>query len=453
MFSFRKKTKEMIWSINLIKNDNNDWYINYMQNKLFNQINKLKLQDKINIIILNNIDEFDVKNCGDYINMIEDGDISDNYIEMIYKNIKNGKNDCVGLSGIVHIDDKSIIFNQISDEYPISKMNPIKKNIIKNIDKYWELELSKIIKSKIDIKDLIIFKEKIETKKLPISIIITAYQTQDFIEECLDSIENQTYFKNNNEFEILIGVDFCYDTLNKLNEIKDKYRNLQVYMMPENKGTYITTNTLIDLVKNENVIRFDSDDIMELNLVEDIIKNKKDNDIIKIGYVEMKDNIILNNKIIVESGIIYFKKSIMDNIASGYMPWVCAADTELISRLKNKVKISEINKKLFLRRIHENSLTNKISTGYNSSIRKNYANQIKNYYDEDEIKIERIVNIIGDNIGKKNISDFYSLVIPTMWCSDKIFRMLPIYDKSEYIKEIIIIDNDFSKKPDLSLYY
>lgn len=48
--------------------------------------------------------------------------------------------------------------------------------------------------------------------------------------------------------------------------------------------------------------------------------------------------------------------------------------------------------------------------------------------------------------------NFYSIVIPTMWFSDKISVMLPIYEKSEFVKEVIIIDNRPSKKIDLSQY-
>jgi len=415
MFDFLKmKKEEMKWSIILI-NDNN-WYVSYMKNKLSYQIDKLKLQEKINIFILDKTEDIEkiFSDCGDYINIIDNGDVSDKYIEIIYKNIKNCKKDCIVLNGLIYINNKSKVFNQISKEHdgnqiylPISKLNPIKKNIIiENIEKYWDLDLSEIIKSKIDIKEPVIFMEN----KTPFSIIITAYQTQDFIEECLDSIENQTYFKNNNDFEVLVGIDYCKDTFNKVNEIKDKYRNLHIYMMSENRGTYITTNTLLDFVKYENIIRFDSDDIMCSNLIETVLNNKRDNDIIKLGYVEMKNGVI-NDNIIVESGIIFFKKSVIDNIAGGYKPWVCAADTELIKRLDNKVKISEIKEKLFYRRIHDNSLTNRLDTGYNSSIRLEYTNQIKSYYNDDEVKIERIVNDIRKNdFNKKEKYNFIYMI-------------------------------------------
>ena len=46
---------------------------------------------------------------------------------------------------------------------------------------------------------------------------------------------------------------------------------------------------------------------------------------------------------------------------------------------------------------------------------------------------------------------FFSVIIPTMWRSDKILKMLPIYENCELVKEIIIIDNDPKLTPNLKL--
>ena len=52
----------------------------------------------------------------------------------------------------------------------------------------------------------------------------------------------------------------------------------------------------------------------------------------------------------------------------------------------------------------------------------------------------------------------YSIVIATMWKSEFLLKMLPIYQKEEKIKEIILIDNEYQSRPkieDLSkiIYY
>jgi len=95
-----------------------------------------------------------------------------------------------------------------------------------------------------------------------ISIIISAYNAQNFIEECLDSIEAQTFFVGNNNYEILLGIDGCFASLNEVARIKAKYRNLRVFYMPENMGVYITFNTLLTYSKKKYILFFGADDIM-----------------------------------------------------------------------------------------------------------------------------------------------------------------------------------------------
>lgn len=48
------------------------------------------------------------------------------------------------------------------------------------------------------------------------------------------------------------------------------------------------------------------------------------------------------------------------------------------------------------------------------------------------------------------VEKYYSIVIPTMWLSDKLEKMLKIYENSIYVKEVILIDNDPTNKIDLS---
>ena len=113
-----------------------------------------------------------------------------------------------------------------------------------------------------------------EFNKIPIRfknvipITITAFKNEKYIKETLDSISEQTYFKNNDDWEILIGVDGCNKTLKYLHSIMQNYKNLRVFMMEENRGTYITTNTMMSIAQYDNLLRFDADDIMFSYLVE-----------------------------------------------------------------------------------------------------------------------------------------------------------------------------------------
>ena len=215
-----------------------------------------------------------------------------------------------------------------------------------------------------NISELIVIENRV-----PISIIVTAYQTQDYIEECLDSIEKQTYFDGFNNYEVLVGVDGCEKTLNKLLKIRHKYRNLHIFMMESNMGTFITSNTLLELINYENVLRFDSDDIMLPHMINNIFYNLDNFDVIRFKFNNLVNNSLLKSNMYA-FGCIFFKKHIYIK-HGGYQPWKCAADGDFLNRISEN-KILLINKILFNRRIHKNNLTKRIDTGMKSQLRMKY---------------------------------------------------------------------------------
>jgi glycosyltransferase involved in cell wall biosynthesis len=222
------------------------------------------------------------------------------------------------------------------------------------------------------------------TNKKTISIVISAYKSQEFIEQALYSIENQTYFINNDNYEVLIGVDACEETLQKILEIRYGYRNIRVFMMKENRGTYITTNTLLDLVKYDNVLRFDSDDIMCPEMVEEMIQYVDEAEIIRCKYYSYNSATkqSLYENIYFHNGIVMFKTIVFET-CGGYQPWVCSADTELLRRATAVFNEKLVNKYLFYYRKHGGSLTNNVDM----RIRVGYHRQMNN-----ETKINRVVN-------------------------------------------------------------
>ena len=133
-------------------------------------------------------------------------------------------------------------------------------------------------------------KQDSHINKKPVSIIVTAWQTSQFIEDCLDSIESQTYFASNDNFEVLVGIDGCVQTLKKVEEIAHKYRNLKVFMMESHVGTYVTSNTLLNLTSKDHIIRFDSDDIMLPEMVEEIMAQTDNYDFIQYGFKTFTGN-------------------------------------------------------------------------------------------------------------------------------------------------------------------
>jgi glycosyltransferase involved in cell wall biosynthesis len=230
----------------------------------------------------------------------------------------------------------------------------------------------------------------IEIKENPVgfSIIIPAYKADFFIHECLDSIEKQSYFINNNEYEILVGVDNCVKTLEKIIEIKNNYRNLNVFMMNINVGPYVVKNTLIPLTKYDNLIFFDSDDIMELFLIEVINKNIKTKKTIRFGYTSFGD---INKKghRYSADGVFFAKKSIFD-VVGYYEGWRCGADTDFRKRVSKHCGEYTIKEYLFKRRHHPTSLTKSKETSGYSQIRKKYSRIINNKNYNKLVRVEPI---------------------------------------------------------------
>lgn len=122
-----------------------------------------------------------------------------------------------------------------------------------------------------------------------ISIIISVYNVEKYLEECLYSIFNQTY----NNIEIILVNDGSTDnSLNIINKYREKYSNI-VYIEQENKGLSEARNLGLRVAKGDYILYIDSDDYIDLNMLQLMIdKIKKDNsDMVIIGHTEFYDDI------------------------------------------------------------------------------------------------------------------------------------------------------------------
>jgi len=221
------------------------------------------------------------------------------------------------------------------------------------------------------------FKDIINKKS--ISIIISAFKSQNFIEDCLDSIQNQTYFKNFEKFEILLAVDGCIDTLNKIKEISHKYKNLKLYWNEENSGPYLMFNTLAQKSKYEIISFFGADDIMLDNYIEENIYNVDENTI-NLGLCgnfndgNQSDILTVYNP----DGNIMINKELF-LVVNGFENWRCGADSDLLNRLRlNNNKIHKSSTMTVLRRLHQDNLTKTSIYGHGSEYRENIIKNIGN---------------------------------------------------------------------------
>ena len=210
-----------------------------------------------------------------------------------------------------------------------------------------------------------------------VSVCISAWKTQDYIEECLDSVAGQTWFKDHDNWEILLGIDACEETLAKVKEIMHKYRKLRVFMMDENVGTYVTCNTIMKQARYSWLLRFDSDDIMHENLVDVAMQRKDEADLVQWRMRNFGEHSCNRAETQVACGVVLIKHNVFEEL-NGYKDWRCSADDDLIRRVGRLFKTRRLTDILFDRRLHSTSLTVASDTRFQSQTRRKFHNIVNN---------------------------------------------------------------------------
>ena len=105
-----------------------------------------------------------------------------------------------------------------------------------------------------------------------ISIIIPVYNVEKYLRECLDSCVNQTL----ENIEIICVDDASPDNSIKiLEEYQAKDSRIRIFRHEENKNLGAARNTGLANATGEYVWFVDSDDYIELNMVEELLKCRK----------------------------------------------------------------------------------------------------------------------------------------------------------------------------------
>lgn len=122
-------------------------------------------------------------------------------------------------------------------------------------------------------------------KKIKVSVIVPIYNTEKFLEKCIESILNQTL----EEIEIILINDGSADNSHKIcQEYAEKNKNRIRYINNKNIGCSATRNLGIELAQGEYIAFVDSDDYIDKEM-----------------YEEMYEEATSKNYDVVISGIIY----------------------------------------------------------------------------------------------------------------------------------------------------
>ncbi len=154
--------------------------------------------------------------------------------------------------------------------------------------------------------------------KPKISIIVPVYNTSKFLDRCLHSISKQT-FKN---IEILTIDDGSTDrSLEKLKQLQLNDPRIIIHSQ-QNQGLSAVRNTGINLAKADIISFIDSDDTIELNMIElmyNSISHKSDVDIVftRCNYLDMSNNITKISNILPDNKNKFFHKVISNELSPG----------------------------------------------------------------------------------------------------------------------------------------
>lgn len=118
-----------------------------------------------------------------------------------------------------------------------------------------------------------------------VSVIIPAYNCEKFIQQCVESILQQTY-KN---IEVIIVDDGSKDNTKK---ILQSYNDKIKYIYQNNAGAPEARNNGLQHAKGKYILFFDSDDRMLPNMIKELVfeQQKTNSDLVIANYICISEN-------------------------------------------------------------------------------------------------------------------------------------------------------------------
>ena len=215
-------------------------------------------------------------------------------------------------------------------------------------------------------------------KRYDISIVIPTYKNTKFLEECVRSVIKSANKCSN--FEILLGIDNCRETLNFVsNNSLFRHKNIKVFFFSKNLGPYVIRNTLAKMSSYENILFFDSDDVMMPDMIETLMNILGDNQIVKFKFYNFHDGKDYKNfenleisSMFSHGPFLISKNKFLD--MNGFFGWKFGADAEFEERcIGNSHEVLRLEIPLYYRRYHNHNLTRRPDTGIGSKLRNKYS--------------------------------------------------------------------------------
>lgn len=289
---------------------------------------------------------------------------------------------------------------------------------------------------------LILNKTKEETKEIDkkesVSIIVPIYNCEEYLEECLDSIVNQTYGIDN--LDVILVNDCSKDNSLKIaKEYSDKY-GFRLIENKSNMGLANTRNKAIDTAKGKYICFLDSDDILYTNAIEILYRKivETNSDIVisklnsfnskgKYGYYSdkymecekegnIKEHFDLMNCVSVCSKL--YKKDFIKNNKLKFLKNTYHEDISFTTIAFYKAKkISVVNEYSYYRRVREDnsSIMQNLNMNTFNDVIKNYEYALKTLNKRNDIRLNILIlrklgNYIVNNIDKEKYTESEDIV-------------------------------------------
>lgn len=172
-----------------------------------------------------------------------------------------------------------------------------------------------------------------------VSVIIPIYNTEKYLADCLDSVLNQTY----NNLEIILVNDGSTDSSLKICQEYSKKDSRIIVIDKTNAGVSNSRNKGIEKASGGYITFVDSDDRLELNAIEIMVKNlqKENVDVIRTNFLidgkknKLDSNLLKKYKKSEFNELIYY---VLNAQISAYM-WLFLIKKEVID--KNFLRLNE----------------------------------------------------------------------------------------------------------------
>ena len=177
-----------------------------------------------------------------------------------------------------------------------------------------------------------------------ISIIIPVYNSEEFLEQCLNSAINQTL----QDIEIVVINDASTDSsLQMIKEFQTKDKRIKLIDFKENKGNGYGRNEGVKTAKGKFILFLDSDDWLENTVAELTYKKAVESDykIVVFGYTQHitflkneKKNKELYLPSVEDENTDFFYYFMMHRKGMYSMPWIYLFSRALL--IENKIEFS-----------------------------------------------------------------------------------------------------------------